>query len=362
MGYEVWLTDTTGGRMTLLDQVQSITYVRAANRIGVWSVSIPDVYPPSYIQPDHIVEIWRNGRFESGGFLRKWRYAGQDDRAIVTLSGPSFLYLLAGRIIAYAAGESESAKSDVADDMIKEIARENLGSSVTDTDRDLSALNFTVQADASAGQSLDRRFAWRKVLQTCQALAQDSTQRGTRVYFDVIPYWVNETLQLEFRTYIGQRGQDRTYASSTPVVFGATYGNLDNPVLEYDHWQEGNYVYAGGQGLGANRLVEEQSDADRINVSPWNRREIFASVTNEQSAGEVQSAAKAALDARKPRLRFTADLLSVLGALYGEDWGWGDKVVATYRGKEFDGYIDTVRVRVDQNGKETIAAKVEVLE
>lgn len=360
--YEIYLSDTRGFRIALLDRVQTITYVRAANRPTVWAVTIPDVYPTSYIQPDNIVEIWRDGKFESGGFLRKWTYAGPDDSATVTLTGPSFLYVLASRIIAYAAGESESAKSDFADDMIKAIVRENLGSLATDTDRDLSDLNFTVQNDASAGESLDRRFAWRKVLETCTALAKESTQRGTRIYFDVIPFWAGDVFNLEFRTYANQRGQDRTYVSNTPVVFGATWGNLDNPVLEYDYWDEGNYVYAGGQGLGTNRLIEEQSDTGRIAISPWNRREIFASVSNEQTVSEVQSAGEAALDARKPRLRFTADLLSVPGTLYGEDWDFGDKVVATHRDKEFDGHIDTVRVRVDRNGKESIGAKIEVLE
>ena len=360
--YEVYLSNSRGERIALLDTVQSITYIRAANRVSTWSVTIPDVYPASYIQPDHIVEIWRNGKFESGGFLRKLRYAGQDNRALVTLTGPSFLYLLTSRIIAYSAGETESAKSDYADDMIKAIIRENMGSSATDTNRDLSALGFTVQTDYSAGESIERRFAWRKVLDTCTALAKESTQRGTRLYFDVVPSWAGDTVALEFRTYTGQRGQDRTYASSTPVIFGAAWGNLKNPSLEEDYWDEANYVYAGGQGLGTNRLVEEQSDTGRINTSPWNRREKFASVTNEQSVSEVQSAAQAALDANKPRLRFTGDLLSVPGSLYGEDWGWGDKVVVTYRGKEFDGHIDTVRVRLNRNGKETINAKVEVLE
>lgn len=360
--YEIYLSDARGVRIALLDTVQAITYIKAANRVSTWSVTIPDIYPPSYIQPDHIVEIWRDGKLVSGGFLRKFRYTGNDNDAAVTLTGASFLYLLTGRIIAYSAGESESAKADYADDMIKEIIRENLGGSATDTDRDLTDLGFTVQAGASAGESLERRYAWKKVLDTCVALAEESTQRGTRLYFDIVPYWTGELLYLDFRTYTSQRGQDRTYSSSTPVIFGAAFGNLRNPSLEYDYWDEANYVYAGGQGLATNRMVEEQSDTDRINISPWNRREKFAYATSEQTTEGVESAAQTTLDANKPRLRFTGDLLSVPGSLYGKDWNWGDKVVITYRGKEFDGHIDTVRVRLNRNGKETISAKVEVLE
>lgn len=359
--YEVWLSNARGERFAFLDQVLSLSCVRAANRIGVWSLTVPDVFPPFYWTADHVVEIQRNGRLEIAGLLRKIRYQGADDQAQVTLTGPDFLYVLDGRIVAYAAGESQSAKSDYADDLIKAVIRENLDSSASDSDRDLSSYNFSVQIDTSAGASVDRRFAWRNVLDTCRAFADESTQAGTRLYFDVVPYWVSETMYLQFRTYTGQRGQDRTYASNAPLIFGADYGNLKDPRLVYDYWDERNYVYAGGQGLGDQRLVEEQSDADRIAISPWNRRELFASVTNEQSASEIQSSAKAALDANKPRLRFSAELLSVPGAVYGEDWGYGDAVALTYRGKQFNGHIDTLRLTY-RPGHEKITAKVEVLE
>lgn len=360
--FEVYLSDNRGVRIALLDTIRNLSYVRAANSAGAWYVTIPDIYPVSYIQPDNIIEIWREGKNEMSGLLRRWQYTGQGDDSRIALSGPSFLYLLDGRQVAYAAGESESAKSDFADDMIKEVIRENLGSSATDTARDLSGYNFTVQGDSSAGASIERRFSWRNVLDVCRDFAKESTQRGTRVYFDIIPFWSGTTISLEFQTFIGQRGQDRTYESSTPVVFGTEWGNISNPVLEYNYWSERNYAYVGGQGLGADRLVAEQSDTDQIAISPWNRREMFINATSEETISELQSVGQAKLDENKPFIRFSAKLLSVPGSLYGEDWGWGDKVVATHRNKQFDGHIDRVRVALDSNGKETIDAKIEVLE
>ncbi len=362
--YEIYLLDPLKNRLALLDHLENLTYVRGLNQPGSWSLTLPDELSSILLRPDNLIEIWRQNslghmKFEMMGFMRRPKFSTQGGRALVTLSGPGLLYLLAGRVVAYAAGSAEAAKSDQADDMIKAIIRENLGASAVAA-RDWTAQGLTVQADQSLAPSITKRFARREVAVVCQEIAAESFQRGTPLYYDLIPSWAGDVLSFEFRTYINQRGADHTYTSAFPVVFGENFGNLDNPELEYDYWDEVTDVYAGGQGEAADRLISEQSDAARLGRSIWNRRERFVNATNEQTATELESAARAALDAGKPKVRFTGDLLSVPGSEYGVDWEFGDKVTGTYHDQQFDGWIDKLQITLSPSGEENIKTRLEV--
>jgi hypothetical protein len=109
--------------------------------------------------------------------------------------------LITRRIVPYAAGTSQASKTTptAADDLIKTVFKENAGSSATDANRDLSAY-ISVQANLTLGQLITKNFAWQQLLSTLQAMAQDSTIKGTYIAFDIVALG-GGTNGFQFRTY-----------------------------------------------------------------------------------------------------------------------------------------------------------------
>jgi hypothetical protein len=367
--HEVWLCDPYGRRLALVDNVVGFDIVRVANAISYCSVTLPGNFHEEFniaASVDWVVEFWRSP--EQGGnsqeatfFVREIAYEeDQGGSDLLVLAGPDATELLDRRIVAYAAGSSQSEKTDYADDMMKDIVRENLGSAATDSDRDLSDFGFTVAADTGSGPSITKGFAWQKVLKVLQDISRISEENGTRLFFSVVPVVSGPDINFEFRTYINQPGQDRTYDSGDPIIFSKEWGNLKDPRLHFDYLGESNYVYGGGQGEGSDRYITEQSDDVRVGSSIWNRREAFADARSEATQAAVQSRAKEVLRGGSPRVRFTGTLLDTPQARYGVDWFFGDRIVVSYRGLQFNGTVRAIRLSLGGDGKERVDAKVEV--
>lgn len=350
--FEIWANGADGTRIALLERVMQVDYARAVGRVGAWSLVLPGQDAPP-LSAGTVVEIWRDGRLEMAGFIDTLVWAGQtrgEDWLVV--SGQDGLALLDRRIVAYAAGSSQASKTGAADDVMKAIVRENLGGDATDTDRDLSALGFSVEEDASLGATVTRAFAWQTVLDTLGALSQESG-----VVFDVRPRLVGEGIGFEFITRPDYLGADRSEAGGSPTYFGPAFGNMEFARLEYEYRDEVTAVYAGGQGQEADRLIAATTRSPR---GPWGRRERFVDARSEPGSDAVDSRAAAALEAGRARLRFSGELKDTPQTRYGVDWGYGDKVVGSYRGQQFAGPVVSVRVQKDETGKETIEARLEV--
>lgn len=362
--YELWLTSDEGVRIALLDDFLFITYSRLLNDVGWMSLNLPASFDTRLLVPDRQIQVWRaptGGRLSLWRpyFIRKWRFStiGSDESVLVW--GPDCNGLLDTRIVAYFAGEDESRKTALeADDMMKEIVDENLGSGVTDTDRDLSA-HFAIQADSTDGPQLTKRFAWRNVLSTLRNISDAAREEGTEVWFDVVASNVSGTsITFEFRTYTGQPGQDRTRGNNQ-TVFDQDRGNMRDPFVEYDYSSERTYVYSLGQGELSNRRKQEIPAPARIGTSFWNRREAYMDARFETTDVGVQDAGRAKLIEGRPRIRFGAEATDTEGTRFGRDWDFGDKVIARYRGQEFEPLIEAVQISV-RGENETVRARLEL--
>lgn len=362
--YEIWIDSPTGYHLKLLDGISSLTLAMALNQPGAFEITLPEAaISTTLIRPDNMLEIWRAGRLELVGLLDKWRFfTGGAGARSVMLSGAGMLDLLARRIVAYPAGAATTDKSAAYDDMIKAVVRENLGSSATDADRDLTGAGMTVQADLTAAPVGDRAFAYDNVLKAAQEIADASRTAGTWLYFDFVPVvQADSSLKFDFRTFVNLRGTDRTATGGRPTFAGAAWGNIEGALLEYDYSEEANVVYGGGQGEEAARTVYEAEDTTSSKASPWARREWFQDARNEKDATGVQNKAEFTLAAKRPRLRYSARLLDVPQSPYGSAWNLGDKITAVYSStQQFDAEIRAVRITLDGAGKETIDARLEV--
>lgn len=276
-------------------------------------------------------------------FVRGCKRIRRRSGALLEIRAVDANHLPGRRIVAAAAGSAAAKKTGSADDVIKQIGREQFGVGA------IAARQMTgvgVDGNVSLGPTITKAFAWQNVLMTWQEICNDAAQQTTPVYlfFDMVATSV-ATIQLQ--TFIGQRGQDRT--RTTPV--GGDYGNLTEAQTDYDAQDEVTYAYCGGQGEADQRTVVEYGDSARIALSPYNRIEVFVDARNTDDSAALPGEARAAVRAGRPRFSFDGNLVSVPGSVYGVDFSFGDKVRAQSDVDSFECRIDAVKITVDSKGE-----------
>lgn len=358
--YEIALARDDGARLATLDTVGKFSYTLALNRPGAFSLVLPADFDRRKIAKDRRVTIWRRplggaNRIAFAGLVRLIDTAGAPP--VRTLAGPCMNVLLEQREVAYAAGSTQADQSGAADTIAVNIVTQNHGSSATAA-RQFPAAYFGAAASPAGASTATKAFSYRNALDVLTELANTARQVGTGFYFGVVP--TSET-QVEFRTRTNEWGRDRTADTGTGLIFGVEYGNMENPHFTEDYTAEINVVYGLGQDDGPARSVQTAEDTARSGLSIWARSEASVNASSEPTDAGVLAAARARVIAGRPRLAFTADLLSVPGAVYGKDWDFGDRVTCTYDGRQFDALVRAVTVSVNETGAERIDAKLEAL-
>lgn len=361
------LHEATGAALTIPTDWISLHYARNVCGTGWFEITLPGSFSigQETRYTDWRLVVWRKaegGReyIDFAGFVRQAQRTYQGGESRLILSGPDYNDLLSRRIVAYAAGTAYARKdtADYADDMMKAFVRENLGALAVDTTRSVAALGFTVQVDLSAGTSLRKSAAWNRLDQTLRELYESSRKTTTTAtFYGVEP--LGDGYDMEFRTRIGQWGQDHRYPDGADgaVIFSIERGNLDNVSQVYDAAEEITDVYGCGEGQLENRVQVTVSDATRRAASVLNRREAAYENPGIATTAALTDEAQEELEAGAPRESFTAEPLSVVGCEYGVHWTFGDRVTAIWMGDEMDVHIAGIEVRVDEGG-ERIAARM----
>lgn len=379
--YYLIVNDANGNRLAVIQDYTAIEAARVVNGVGVLTFIVPSQnYPLSTFKVDGLVELWRAGKgrsvrleFEQLWFIRErykiisqgqrsWRIVAYDLNYM--LGNPSGN---AGRIVAYDSAYSTAAasltaeeadKTGAADDMLKQVARENMASAVVDTTRDLTSYFFTVQADTTLGATITAQMARRNLLKLFQELCNASITAGTYIAWDIIcavPPNSGSAISLVLNTYYNQRGIDRRLSSNQPVLIGPDYDNLENVELGLINTDEANYIYAGGKGEQAIRLATSVSDVNRINVSPYNRREQWIDASQADGPTSLEDAANAALRAGRPFATLSGDFVDTDQARYGVQVDFGDYVTAQVDEFAFDCRLDAVALSFNRDSGERIS-------
>lgn len=368
---EIYMCDPTGVRIELLDYATQYEYALLANEPGPFLIKMPAEFDRNKIRLDNIIEIWRGHgpgtlKLDYCGFLRGWRYYSEAGIDCTDLYGLSTMELLNRRIVYAAAGDAEAAMTDQADDLIKAVVIDQLGSDAA-AGRDLTSVGggFTVQGNVSDGAAIEANFSYRNVLELCQEAAAASLQSGTPLYFDIVPLVsssVTGALAFQFRTYTEQRGDNRAWDSGNPLFVGEDWGNLEAGSVDFDATGEYNWCLALGDGEGADRDTAYASYADRVDASIWNLREGTADgrgfVTSIWTS--LSYCAGLFLEDHRLKYKFGGDIVETPYFRYGRDWHFGDRVAAVYRDIQVDATIDRVIIRSDDLGQETITASLKV--
>lgn len=372
--YQILMSDPAGASvLKVVDNFQILDYGRVVNGIGSLQFTLPDTWDSRlnlyafdiFNRPDARLEVWRSIGMAPAYldmetvFLldQVERDLNERGERVIIVHASDANDLLRRRCIPYAAGSTQATKTAVAaDDLQKTIVKDNLGSTATDANRNIS-IN-TVQANLTLGPTLSKTFAWRnEVIKTLQEIAQASANAGTYLAFDIV--WVSPT-QLEFRTYTQQRGVNRTQAAlQSSLVLDPEQGNLANLALKLDYLPELNYVYVAGQGTGSARSTATAQDSARANLTPFSRREQVVDARMTSDATSLQNEANAAVRDGRPRKSFVGRLQQTPGAQYGIHYRFGDAITGNFVNYQANARLDAMHVRME-DGLETVDAMLRV--
>lgn len=361
--YDIWLLHhATGAVVSHVPIWYELHYTQIVNGIGEFSLTLPPDFDFRLIHEDTRVAIWR----APAGGKKSLDYVGlvrlpekkQGNATIQrAVRGKHLNDLLHTRIVAYAAGSSQSSKSGAADDLMKDVVTENLGSS-GGAGRDLSAYGFTVQAKTAGGTSVALPFAYQQVDEVLKQLSDAShATEATCVYFGIVP--LNNGWECEFRTKLGQWGMDHRFPSGVDgaLVLSPDRQNVKDVYRATDYSNEVNFAYIGGQGEGSARVVRTIQDATRVGASPFNRRETFVDGRSLELPSQLDAAGQAAVKAGQPKTLFSAKIIENERVRYGVNYGLGDYITVSFDGETFDCRIESVQVDV-VGGVESLAVTV----
>jgi hypothetical protein len=378
---EIYLCDPTGVRIECLDYATEYEYTKIANKPAPFRIRMPARFDRNLIRLDNIVEIWRGFgpgalKLDYCGFLRSWPYINQNGIDSTDLIGYSTMDLLRRRIVKDYEGSAQSNKTGPADDVIKEMADEQIGTSAG-TGRNLTSVGggFTIQADNSEGETVTMELSHKNLLAACQELSDASRLSGTKIYFDIVPIISSATtgmISFQLQTYSDYRGNDHSSDSDVPIYIGAAWGNVGDSELVYSELDNMNYCYVIGNGKGESQETYEIDDSSTlfcsINHSIWNRCEGIRDARNTDigDTDALISEGGIFLVENWPSHKYSGDITETPTFRYGKDWGFGDLVTLVYpkvglwNGLQLDAMIDKVYIRCNSSGQEDISAHLDI--
>jgi hypothetical protein len=368
--YYLNLNSPVGVRLAVIDDFFSLDYARSVNNVGQLQLIVPvENYLPlisEYCQ----LEVWRTAGsgvsspyldMETLWIIVAYRVVlGANGELQLEITAKDAMLLLESRCVAYFTASSQTVKSGLAGNLMKAVVRENVASTANDytgtaTTRGLSSSLFTVQADLGDGASIDMQFAWRNVLSVLQDMANASMTAGTYLAFDVV---YDGFGHLEFRTYAGQRGADHRFTSNNWIILDPYAGNLADTSLSYDYTDEATFIYCAGQREQADRVVATSSNATRMAVSPFSRRELFQDARQSDTSAQVQDQADAALWDGRGKVVFDGKVIETPYTRYGIEYKLGDILPGPFLNRTVDCRLDKVHVSV-ANALETIDVRLQ---
>lgn len=367
--YEIRILSPAGVLLSTLAQQNgsgpngwnSLSITKGLSAVGSLTLTLPTGLIEPYIMQDTRIEVWRS---VNGGplglllnqtwFCRKPSIRFAQNAYTTTITALSALALLESRHIAYNDGTSQANKSGAADNLINAYCRENIGAS-GGAGRDLSGW-LQLQGDQSLGASVTKNAARRPLLQTCQELAQASTQAGTRLYVDIVG--CASTGGLTMRTWASLYGLDRRVGSLNPLILSPQAGNLDDAEWTRDYTQQSTFIYAGAAGQGSDRIIGTASDTGAINASPFGRKERFVNANQASTQAAADDEAKAALRSYRVKDIITGTIVQNETTIFGVHWGLGDLVTAQFLTATGDDLVEAASIKVDSNGQETVTGQL----
>lgn len=364
--YEIRYATPGGVYITVIDEYISLTYTLVLGDIGELVLVLPATYDKRTLLPDGKIEVWRRvglGALRLEGdtvwFIRGIKtIVSEDGMKTYEVRAVSQQEMLKTRIVAYNDATSYTVKSGAADDMMKAIVRENLGSSAVDTLRSIAS-NLTIAPDTTSGASLTKDFARNVVLDVLKEISDQSMRYGIVngeqyiSFFDII-CTDPASNSFMFQTFQTCRGTDRRTTTNQGVLIGPGYHNIGAYTIDESWTDEVTYVYVGGAGEEDVRAIGTASDDARIGRSFLGRREGWIEDRDVADQTTLNQEGQAYLIANRPRRVLEAKWINRPQVVYGRDVLYGDYITIDVEDLTLDMRINGVTVTVQSNGEETV--------
>lgn len=347
--YQVALIScVTGQTLAEFDGISffDLRYSRVLNGVGRIAMTLPSNNPyRNLFTVDSFIEVYRTDPtstisaliLEETYLLRLTHRYREDNDEWFAIGGVSLNDLMRRRIVNPADDPSGggasgySTKAGAADTVIRNYCLQQMGASASAL-RQVPGL--TILPVAGTGIPVGARLRFENLLEQMQDLAQKG---GTDF---IIQRGAGAAVTLA----IAPIGSDKTQATNYPwnswVGLNPQRGNLQRPSLQVDRTDEKTYVYAMGEGQGANRQVFNLI-GDSATDSPFNFIEFTNDVRNIQKgdATGLLTGARIAIRDNLPQTTFTFEPTGLEpGNTYRQDWDIGDRVTVTW-----DNFSQTVR-------------------
>lgn len=374
VSYHVRIADTAGDVVAVLDDKGGflrLAFTHLVNGVGVYTLEmrgddprVTDIWGADLKGGlDYKIEVWRANptrdlapynEFEGLHRTPVLQYPTGRRPLIFRSHGFGLNHFLRADI-AHKSGTPGAAKSGPGETVMKDYVRENIGPDATTANNRRSdgvLPNLTIEADAGQGSNWSGSRSFKQLLKALQGIAAN-----TGLDFDIVG---NGPGAFQFRTYLGQRGEDRSElgldrstglnsAGNAPVVFSPERHNMVQPVWSYNRSDEVNRWYILGQGQKSIREVEVQETPALQDDSPWNIREAHRGALQEVGA-QLTTKGEELLEESEPKEKFSFEIKQTPETYYGKDFTWGDIAQARFGPVDTRIKIVGVQVTVDARG------------
>ncbi len=378
--YTIYVKNIFNQTIAVITEFYKLEYFRQEMGVGSLYLDLPlDKYGDINFEIDGRLEVWRKTPHTEPKLVGDTQWLIRLVRKKIDEQGLNnfritchdAVDILNKRIVAYTNGTAYTNKGvDYADDVMKEVVRENFCDLVVDTSRDISDWFDVAESESLAPQvSLPNDIGFRIVRPILDELCELSLSAGTYLTYDVI--YDQSLKKFIFKTYVGQRGVDRSSTSQKRLIMSCV--NDRTPILGrglsyissgIDALDERTFIYSGGKAEDKNTIYVTVADEERISGSPFGRWEDFIDASDPENTSYSQKIAEAAkwLNHKQRIIEINGHIEQTEGILYGRDYDFGDIVGIQYLGSIYNIHLDDLHVVVDENNKEEVTIFTRTLE
>jgi len=351
--YLVNILNHAGEKIAIIPSWRSLSIEKSINNFSTHTLSL-DLDDPAvqYFAKDRFVQVMRSDVHEGMNWYQEYigfhrtpsHQITEAHNKIFTSYGRSLEDLLNRRSILYYAPHDYTGP---ADNVMKQIVRENLGSLATVVAgrlRDGVFDGLQVEADSSQAPQWHGGRSYRNVLEVLKEISLSAS-----VDFKIDFLAPTSTTLVGFRFVTGYP----SLGDTLNLRFGPEYGNVAVPQYTASATEEVNVLVVAGGGTEAARTIYIGT-TPAILESPWNDIELVRDSRNEADLTGLANTANSELLRLGERHSFVFQLIQTPTTLYGRDYHLGDTITVRFGSIVHTHKIVGVRITVNREGSEQI--------
>ncbi len=355
--YQVWIEDEAYAKRAILLDYLRLTYKIVINGMGYATIEMDPADPKiAELVMGRRLKVIRDGKIVFGGRLLREGWSESDDSPAGfswSVHAVDYAHYAKRRIVVPEAGQTHQTYTDHADDVAKDFVRNNLGSGAVEARR---FPDLTVEADEHAAASIMHSGRYQKVfdiLLKLQLIGEFDWQ-----------FTPTET-GVTFATAYPRWGVDRTAGNGVneECVIALDRNTYRRASYDWDGIDLVNDIYVGGQGEGADRNIQQRTNADSI--SAYGRCEGFADARHLSLTESLQNYGDAKLKELAPIRSLVAEPeYGTWRAASGTTWDIGDLITIrrTHWGRTYTLNAKVIGITVTLSAENVETAIPELVE